>query len=66
MRTARQVFLTKGDLSNGVRDASNRPGGSWVPMHDLPDAPSRAELVWTLIAIATFSLVAHFALPLVA
>lgn len=32
-------------------------------MHDLPDAPSRAELVWTLIAIAIVALTANVVLP---
>lgn len=35
-------------------------------MQDFRDTPSRGELVWTLLAIATFAVLAHFAMPLVA
>lgn len=35
-------------------------------MEDIFDSPTRAELVWTLLAIAAVAIVAHFALPIVA
>ena len=35
-------------------------------MEDLFDAPTRAELVWTLLAIAAVAVVAHFTLPVFA
>jgi hypothetical protein len=41
------------------------PSGRVAAMEDLFDAPTRAELVWTLLGIAAVAVVAHFALPLV-
>ena len=34
-------------------------------MEDIFDAPTRAELVWTLLGIAAVAVVAHFAIPFV-
>ena len=31
---------------------------------DFRDAPSRAELVWTLMAIAAVAVLAHYAIPI--